>query len=766
MLELEGRAVAAGVHVTYRDALADHGLADLWRRIVTGYRETTPGGGLHILYRVDGGAARGNRKLAVTAAGEPLIETRGEGGFVVTAPSGGRTHPTGKPWKLAQGGPASIAVITAEERDALHAIASLLTQATPLPPPLPRTWASPDQGRPGDDFNAKTAWEEILTPHGWRLTRDFGNGANGWCRPGKDGRFVSATTRETGGLYVFSTTTPFDTEKPYTKFGAYAILEHGGDYTAAAAALRREGYGAPRDDDVNVSDLIAGQRAPAQLEWEPPAPLGGHAHLPAFPTGAFPPWLADQVAELARFTQTPCVLGASVALAVLAAAAGGRVTVEIRGSWREPVNLYTIAAMEPGARKSAVFAELTAPLLAAEALLAEQAGPKILEAETQHKIAAKDAEKAALAAAGLDNAEEAEKAMAEAIGKAVLAEAVTVPVMPRLVADDITPESLASRLAEQDGRLAVLSAEGGIFGIIAGRYTAGQGNLEVFLKGHSGDMIRVDRKGRPPEYIPRPALTLGLCVQPEVLRAIAALPGFRGRGLLARILYSVPPDMIGQRKIGEPAISQAVRDAYCEAIRSMTITLAEWTDPVVLMLSPGAAGLLLGAERDIEPRLDRDTGDLAGIVDWAAKHIGAVARIAGLLHLAAHPQDGWKQPVSEDIMRSALEVGQYYIGHALAAFDFMGVDQVLSDARVLLRWIERTRPGRFTKRDAHAGASRSRFPKVGDLDAPLALLEQHGYIRREPAPPQAGPGRPPSPGYLVHPDLATETAKYTELAGR
>jgi replicative DNA helicase len=684
-----------------------------------------------------------------------LIETRGEGGFVIVAPSGGSTHPSGKPWQLVKGGPATIVTITEEERDALHAVASLLSQAAPVPLPLLRPWPSPGQDRPGDDFNARAGWVEILAQHGWACVRAFGTGAHGWRRPGKEGPGISATTREDGGLYVFSTSTPFNSEVPYTKFGAYAVLNHGGDYTAAAAQLRREGYGTPGEhDDSAISDLIAGSPATA---WEPPAPLGGNARLPAFPLAAFPPWLADQVGELARFTQTPSDLGASVALAVLAAAAGGRVTVEIRGSWREPVNLYTVVAMEPGARKSAVFAELTAPLLEAEALMAEQAGPGILEAETQRKIATRDAERATVAAARLDDKEKAENAMAEAISKAQIAEAITVPVMPRLVADDITPESLASRLAEQGGRLAVLSAEGGIFAILAGRYTGGQANLEVFLKGHSGDMIRVDRKGRPPEYIPRPALTLGLCVQPAVLRAIAAMPGFRGRGLLARMLYAVPPDMMGQRKIGEPAISQAVRDAYTEAVQSLTITLAEWTDPAVLMLSPGAAGLLLGAEQHIEPRLDRDTGDLAGIVDWAAKHTGATARIAGLLHLAAHPQDGWQRPVSEDTMRAALEVGQYYIAHALAAFDCMGVDQVLSHARVLLRWIERTRPEKFTRRDAHAGASRSRFPKVSDLDAPLALLEQHGYIRREPAAPQSGPGRPASPSYLVYPDLATET---------
>ena len=44
---------------------------------------------------------------------------------------------------------------------------------------------------------------------------------------------------------------------------------------------------------------------------------------------------------------------------------------------------------------------------------------------------------------------------------------------PRLVADDITPEAAASLLAEQGGRLAIISAEGGIFDIIAGRYSNG-----------------------------------------------------------------------------------------------------------------------------------------------------------------------------------------------------------------------------------------------------------------------------------------------------
>ncbi len=83
-----------------------------------------------------------------------------------------------------------------------------------------------------------------------------------------------------------------------------------------------------------------------------------------------------------------------------------------------------------------------------------------------------------------------------------------MPARPQLVADDITPEALASLLVDQGGRMSVISAEGGIFDIIAGRYS-GTPNLEVFLKGHAGDMLRVNRQGRDPQHIEAPALTHG-----------------------------------------------------------------------------------------------------------------------------------------------------------------------------------------------------------------------------------------------------------------
>jgi hypothetical protein len=151
-------------------------------------------------------------------------------------------------------------------------------------------------------------------------------------------------------------------------------------------------------------------------------------------------------------------------------------------------------------------------------------------------------------------------------------------------------------------------------------------------------------------------------------------------------------------------------------------------------------------------------GDLAGIVDWASKMVGATVRIAALIHLATYLTDGSNRPIDADTMHQAQRLTTYFLAHALAAFDAMGTDPVLTGARLVLRWIERTQPMRFTRREAFTGLSRSQFPKVGDLDGPLDLLDQHGYIRRESEPDRTGPGRRPSPAYLVHPNLAAETA--------
>jgi replicative DNA helicase len=413
--------------------------------------------------------------------------------------------------------------------------------------------------------------------------------------------------------------------------------------------------------------------------------------------------------------------------------------------------------MPPGSRKSAVFADLTRPLAGFDRDEAERMQAVILQEITARKVAERAVEQAQ-AVAGKAAGKDRDRLLAEAVDAAAAAAAIHVPPTPRMLADDATPEALGSLLADH-GRIALLSPEGGVFEMMAGRYTGGP-NLDVYLKGHAGDALRVDRKGRPPEFVDRPALTVGLAVQPEVLRTLRDRPGFRGRGLLARFLYALPASTVGRRKVGAAPVPAEVAARYrvdlqalCRALldEREAAQLQDSDELLVLVLDRDAEAALRAFEAEVEPRLDADGGDLGHVADWASKLVGATARITGLLHLAAHLRDGWGNPVTVAQVRAAITLARYLVSHALAAFDLMGSDPTLDDARYVLAWIERNKPPSFTRRELFSALPRGRFAKVDALDGPLELLEAHGYVRKVDTEPRSGPGRPPSPTYLVNP---------------
>lgn len=113
-------------------------------------------------------------------------------------------------------------------------------------------WDQPSGGpllRPGDDYNARGVWDDLLSSTGAEPVIRRGDEVL-WRRPGKDGRTWSASTghcRTPAGqplLHVFTSSwPPFLPGKTYSLFAAYALLNYGGDYRAAAKALAAEGFG-------------------------------------------------------------------------------------------------------------------------------------------------------------------------------------------------------------------------------------------------------------------------------------------------------------------------------------------------------------------------------------------------------------------------------------------------------------------------------------------------------------------------------------------
>jgi replicative DNA helicase len=492
----------------------------------------------------------------------------------------------------------------------------------------------------------------------------------------------------------------------------------------------------------------------AEEEWTPPAAFHSYL-LPEFPRRVFPPWLERYTDALAEATQTPRDLVGMLGLTVGAVASAKLVDIEVWDGWREPTNLFTPTALRSGSRKTTVFERMCAPIEEYEALLIEETAEEVAEQQTRRRIYEGRLKKAEQQASKADDPD-LDRLTADAMQVAADLESIKVLVEPRLLVDDASPERLASILAEQGGRIALLSAEGGIFDIMAGRYSQGIPNLDVYLKGHAGDALRVDRVGRKADFVRKPALTTGLAIQPEVLRGLAGRPGFRGRGLLGRFLYAMPRDTLGTRDIRTPAVDRELETTYSRKIRyilGLSPKLpAEDRKPHVVRFSAEAQDEMERFMIWIEPRL-AEGAELGDMTDWAGKLAGAVARIAGVLHMLDHAgkMKPWDLEVSRDVVARAVEVGHYLLAHAKCVMAFMGSDPTVEDAKYILRWVERKGCEWFTKREAWQD-TKGRFDTVADLEGGLGVLVEHGYIREDPnQPPHRGPGRKPSPRYEVNP---------------
>ncbi len=250
----------SGIYDAFRQLAIASGMGELIERIESGYFEYSPNG-VHYLYKC---SEIGSSTKLATRPKRPeemkdehdktktLIETRGNGGYVVVAPSYGTVNPSGS-YNLVTGSFSTIATITPEERNNLFTLARAFHIDAEEKVFVDRNHRGNGKagGRPGDDYNERATWPEILIPHGWAWVYTH-NKVGYWRRPGKS-IGISATVNHQGNdlFHNFSSSTPFDPDRSYTKFSAYAILNHAGDFTKAAKAIVAEGYGEPQDSDRN-----------------------------------------------------------------------------------------------------------------------------------------------------------------------------------------------------------------------------------------------------------------------------------------------------------------------------------------------------------------------------------------------------------------------------------------------------------------------------------------------------------------------------------
>lgn len=516
------------------------------------------------------------------------------------------------------------------------------------------------------------------------------------------------------------------------------------DHTSGSAAFTMEdgkpGFRCQHDGckGRTMKDVFAAHppERPARAivtDWQELIPLTRKTPDP-IPASCVPDWLGDMAHAVAESTETPFDLAALLAIAVASSCVAAKAEVSPEPGYTEPLNVFVCPAMESGNRKTSVFHRLVAPLAEWERMEVERTEPerkrRLSERRTiegRIEYLRKKASSVADPRALMQELHQLENELPE------------VPPAPRFFSDDITPERLASLMQEQGGRMAVFSDEGGVFDMLAGRYSKGVPNLDLWLKGHSVSLVRVDRqdRSRPPIIIDRPHLTVGISPQPDVLESLHDKLGFRGRGLLARFLYGLPQSLLGHRTLAPRPVPTDVENRYGHGIWQL---IGYHPEPMLrLRLSAAAYGEWKDFQRALEPQF-LDGGMLQSLRDWGGKLAGAAVRLSGIYHMVL--QCGRKETeieIPRSTVMPAIELATCLISHAQAVFALMDRDPDVNDAERLVSWIVRQGKPFFTVRECFR-SHQGRFQRVDAMQLILALLEQHGYVRRVRR--DSGGGRP------------------------
>lgn len=707
--------IADGKHgdETLTELETQHGQLPDTHEVITG------SGGRHIYFTwpTNGQTIRNNQSGRIG----PGIDIRGEGGQVLAPPT---VHPNGTPYTHELGAPDTTS----------QAPEWLLTKLTDTEPtPHTHTPASTDD--PGAQWANNHPWQQLLAGDGWTQLRNGPNGEQRWARPGKkpaDGPSATVGYGGTDLLKVFTSSHPhLQADDTYTRFGYLTATRFNGDYSAAAAWCRQQGYGTNHGDPRDLiapttTPTVAGQMPEPTAPWTTPGAWPTTTSTPPFPITSLPQWAQNHVEATASQLQAPTDLTAMLAIGALSAAATGRAQVAIHDRWTEPINLYLTVAMRSGAGKSPAEKAMVTWIREWQRDRIAAAQDEHDQARTLADFANKKARK--LRDAGIAPQEDILTAAAEA-----KAATDNIPPLPRLIIDDVRPEIVAGLLAEHGQALAVLSSEADLFDMLM-RGKAGQReNMNVFLKAWSGDELVRDRKGTQehgPEHttLTNPLLTVSNTVQPRVLHQLLTDGEMAGRGLAPRFMFAVPQDIMGSRSSHQrfrPTASSTA-DAYNQHARALATQWAFWDGTATIGVTDQAIDLFEAYTDTIEPEL-AVSAELGNLAEWVSKMIASVIRYAGLLHIAEG--NDTNTAITVDTAARACELGTYWLTQALALQSDGRASGVADQAQAMMDWVAGTGRATVTAADIRKGHRPGGLNTTDDYIPVLEWLCDAGWLR-------------------------------------
>lgn len=228
------------------DALIDAIGMDCFESLIL---SKTVSNGYHLIYKTN--VSEGNQKLASRYTEDHekknehdkvrvLLETRGEGGYILIPPTEGYEYDN--PFNDIL----NLPELTDTQRNAIINVCKsfdetneIYKKKAAIPVEIGGTNKTTIEA-----FNESHTPIEFLEAAGWQFKYSRGDN-DYYVRAGKDLRegIGGGYSNKLGLFYVFTSSTQFEPNKAYNAFQVYAYLEHGGDFKTAAKDLYRKNYG-------------------------------------------------------------------------------------------------------------------------------------------------------------------------------------------------------------------------------------------------------------------------------------------------------------------------------------------------------------------------------------------------------------------------------------------------------------------------------------------------------------------------------------------
>lgn len=451
--------------------------------------------------------------------------------------------------------------------------------------------------------------------------------------------------------------------------------------------------------------------------WELPKPFEKQVPMQKFNPDNLPDLLRDYVRAVADNVQVDVEMCVLPLLSTLANCIHGKFRVCFpHGSHKEPLNLYTVTVASPGERKSGVFDTVTAAMHTYQKRRNTEYKSSIQEYQTRRKFLEKELEKATTG----KNAD-----INQALKIQGQLDRLTPVTNLTLNITDCTPESLTAELAENNEVMGILDDECGIFGILAGLYSNGIANIDIFLKAYDGTHYVVTRRTKENIYLDRPVLTMGLMAQPDAFETAMNKPEFIGRGLMQRFLFAFPESKQGSRKPHSPSIPSELREKYSKLIDYLLDIKMPKADeePHVLSFNKSASNLLDDYFYTIESRL-KEGGDLVYMAEWANKLFAKCCKIAGILHLCTHNPT---ELIDEDTALKAISIATWAENQAHKAYSSTAFeDRTTRNAKYILKKLKEQKQTVYTRSEITRKCQKL---TRDELDETLGMLDDMKYIR-------------------------------------